>query len=510
MMLPLSIVLCLLFLPVFLSASPSLRRGLNINCGAKNVENIGGIQWIADDRFTKVGNTSDLDNPDLVPKLSSLRYFPDESARKYCFAIPAAKGAKYLIRTFYFYGGFDGGEEPPVFDQILGGTKWSTVNTSESYANGLANYYEIVTVSPRKTLSVCLARNEHTTSSPFISAIEVEHLEASMYNSTDFAMFALSTVARHRFGFDGQITGYPDDAFNRYWEPFTDANPVVESRSNASSLELWNRPPEMAFRRALTTSRGKDLVVRWPAMALPNASYYLALYFQDNRSPSPFSWRVFDVLVNGRTFYSGLNVSTDGAVVYGDNWSLAGPTEIRMVPAVGSPVGPVINAGELLMVVPLGGRTLTRDVIAMEALARSFGNPPSDWSGDPCLPQSNSWTGVTCSAGKFIRVVSLNLTNFGISGTLPSNIAKLTAISSLWLGGNKINGPIPDMSSLKQLVSLHLEDNQFNGTIPPSLGNLPKLQELYLQNNNLQGPIPDSLKQRKGIVLQVSPGNHGF
>ncbi|RZR77871.1 hypothetical protein BHM03_00003079 [Ensete ventricosum] len=382
-------------------------EGFSINCGSKNAENIGGIEWITDDSFVKVGNATDLNIPGIVPVLSSLRYFPDKSARKYCYVIPAAKGAKYLIRTTYFYGGFDGGNEPPVFDQIVGGTKWSTVDTSENYAKGLASYYEIIMASPGKTLSVCLARNEQTMSSPFISALEVQHLERSMYNSTDFAMYALSTVARHRFGHGGQITSYPDDPFNRYWEPFVDANPVVKSQTNVTSFEFWNLPPAMAFLKALTTSRGKNLTIQWPTVPLPNASYYLALYFQDNRSPSPFSWRVFDVSVNGKTFYSGLNVSTGGVVVVGNNWPLSGLTEIRLTPAVGSPVGPVINAGELSMVVPLGGRTLTRDVIAMEALARSFDNPPSDWSGDPCLPRQNAWTGVTCSGGKIMRVVSL-------------------------------------------------------------------------------------------------------
>ncbi|CAL9106404.1 unnamed protein product, partial [Musa acuminata var. zebrina] len=496
------LVFLLISLPPSLQASLSPPRGFSINCGSKNVENIGGIEWITDDSFVKVGNATDLNIPGIVPVLSSLRYFPDKSARKYCYVIPAAKGAKYLIRTTYYYGGFDGGNEPPVFDQIVGGTKWSTVDTSENYAKGLASYYEIIMASPGKTLSVCLARNEHTMSSPFISALEVQHLEGSMYNSTDFAMYALSTVARHRFGHGGQITSYPDDPFNRYWEPFVDANPVVDSQTNVTSFEFWNLPPAMAFLKALTTSRGKNLTIQWPAVALPNASYYLALYFQDNRSPSLFSWRVFDVLVNGKTFYSGLNVSTGGVVVVGDNWPLSGLTEIKLTPAVGSPVGPVINAGELSMVVPLGGRTLTRDVIAMEALARSFDNPPADWSGDPCLPRQSEWTGLTCSGGKIMRVVSMNLTNYGISGSLPSSIAKLTAISSIWLGGNKLSGPIPDMSSLKHLASLHLENNQLSGTVSPSLGYLPRLQELYLQNNDLQGPLPDSLKQRKGTIVQ--------
>ena len=43
----------------------------------------------------------------------------------------------------------------------------------------------------------------------------------------------------------------------------------------------------------------------------------------------------------------------------------------------------------------------------MEELARTFNDPPSDWSGDPCLPTENSWTGVTCSLGKHVRVVAL-------------------------------------------------------------------------------------------------------
>ncbi|XP_073010302.1 receptor-like protein kinase At3g21340 [Typha latifolia] len=500
------IAILFLCLPLCLHAFPP--RGYQINCGATKEDDIGDVKWIPDDGFIKVGNVSSLSIPNLIPVLSSLRYFPDKSANKYCYVIPVTKGAKYLIRTTYYYGGFDGGSKPPIFDQIIEGTKWSTVDTSQNYANGLSSYYEVIVAATGKSISVCLARNENTTSSPFISSLELMYLEDSMYNSTDFGSYALSTIARHSFGHEGPIVSYPDDPFNRYWQPFVDTDPIVESQSNVTSSDFWHLPPELVFQRAITTSRGKNLAVQWPAMELPNASYYLALYFQDNRNPSQFSWRLFDVLVNGETFFAGLNVSTDGSIVYGMNWPLAGQTRIELIPDVNSTVGPVINAGELLMVVPLGGRTRTRDVIAMEALARSFSYPPSDWSGDPCLPTGNSWTGVTCSQGRLARVVSLNLTNFGVGGMLPNALANLTAISSIWLGGNNITGVIPDMSSLKLLVSLHLENNQLSGSIPPSLGNLKRLRELFLQNNNLEGQIPDSLKRRRDINFQVSPGNH--
>ncbi|XP_020082848.1 putative leucine-rich repeat receptor-like serine/threonine-protein kinase At2g14440 [Ananas comosus] len=498
---------CILAFPPFLHALPN--KAYRINCGSTNSQTINGLEWWQpDDGFTKVGNVYNLTTVTVSPVLSTLRYFPDASARKYCYVIPVVKGGRYMVRTTYYYGGFDGGTEPPVFDQIVEGTTWSAVNTSESYAGGLAAYYEVVVAATGRSISVCLARNERTTSSPFISALELQQLENSMYNSTDFTAYALSTIARHSFGYNGSVISYPADQYNRNWEPFVDDEPVVESQSNVTTSDFWNLPPEVVFHRGITTSRGKNLTIQWPPMMLPDASYYLALYFQDNRSPSSLSWRAFDVSVNGSPFYRGLNISTAGSMVYGPNWSLSGLTQITLTPDVNSPVGPVINAGELFMIVTLGGRTHPRDVIAMEALARSFNTPPPDWSGDPCLPRQNSWTGVTCSEGKFARVVSLNLTNYGLGGgSLPYNIAKLTAISSIWLGGNNLTGTIPDMISLKLLKSLHLENNQLTGSIPPSLGELKRLQELFLQNNNLQGQLPDTLKSRRDINIRIYPGN---
>ncbi|KAF8411664.1 hypothetical protein HHK36_004222 [Tetracentron sinense] len=57
-----------------------------------------------------------------------------------------------MVRTTYYYGGFDGRKEPHVFDQIFEGTKWSTVNTTEDYAKGLTTYYEIVVAALGKAL----------------------------------------------------------------------------------------------------------------------------------------------------------------------------------------------------------------------------------------------------------------------------------------------------------------------------------------------------------------------
>ncbi|KAI4318395.1 hypothetical protein MLD38_032104 [Melastoma candidum] len=500
-------LLWLVSIPLLAHSQPA-PRGYLIDCGASNETQQGSLKYIPDDGFIAVGNKTTVKDPDVSLPLSTLRYFPDKSARKYCYVIPTIKGGRYLLRTTFYYGGFDGGTTPPVFDQIVDGMIWSTVDTAEDYAQGLSSFYEIFVAARGKTISVCLARNERTASDPFISTVELMYADDSVYNGTDFQRYALATIARATFGDAPDSIGYPDDVLNRLWQPFKTADPVVTSHSQVDPLDFWNTPPKAAFAEAITTSRGKSLSLKWPPLSLPESLYYVSLYFQDNRSPSPYSWRTFNVSINGKNFYSYVNTTAKGVTIYSAMWPLSGETEINMVPEADSPVGPLINAGEVLQLLPLGSKTVTRDVIAMEDLARSFNNPPSDWSGDPCLPENHSWTGVKCSQGNVTRIVSLNLTNAGISGSLPSSISDLTALSELWLGGNSLSGKIPEMGTLKELQTLHLEGNQFEGRIPKSLGELAMLKEIFLQNNKLNGKIPDSLRNKNGINLQVSPGNN--
>lgn len=183
-----------------------MHAGCLLNCGGSTNVTLGSLTYVPDEGFINVGKNIAVNAPNLLPILSSLRYFPDTSSRKYCYSIPVTKGEKYLVRTIYYYGRFDGGSQPPVFDQIIDGTKWSVVNTTLDFGRGLSSYYEVVVVAMEKSLSVCLARNAHTGHSyPFISALEVEHLDGSVYNPTDFKKYALVTVARHTFGADGDI-----------------------------------------------------------------------------------------------------------------------------------------------------------------------------------------------------------------------------------------------------------------------------------------------------------------
>ncbi|KAL8097108.1 hypothetical protein AgCh_030274 [Apium graveolens] len=480
-------------------------RGYLINCGSTTeVVEENGLRYVPDHDYISVGNIATINKPGVMPRLTSLRYFNDTFARKFCYILPVKQGEKFLVRATYYYGQFDGGKEPPIFDQIIDGTLWGIVNTTEDYDKGLTSYYEIVVKAQSNSLSVCLARNGHTVSTPFISALEVLVLSKALYNATDFDKYGLTTIARTSFGSGRDIISYPDDPFNRYWQPFWDKNVVENSQTNVTPSAFWNSPPAKAFQSALTSSRGSTLTVRWTEYELPSSQYYVALYFQDTRTESPDHWRNFNVSINNETLYNDINVTTRGLTVYGTEMFLQGKIEITMTPRSDMSVGPVISAGEILHFLPISGRTLLGDAIVMEEFSKSLVNLPPDWTGDPCLPKAQSWTGVTCTGGEQVRIVTLNLTGLGISGTLPKDIAKLSAISSMWFADNNISGPIPDMTSMNSLESLHLEGNQLEGSIPQSLGQLPKLSELFLQNNQLTGIIPNNLSTRKDINMQVS------
>ncbi|KAJ9182080.1 hypothetical protein P3X46_006110 [Hevea brasiliensis] len=502
-----TIILSLLSLSVSQSPPP---RGTLINCGSTAPSIVGGRQWLPDAGFISRGTSKNLTIPVLSPILSTVRSFPlkNNLHRKSCYVVPVFRGAKYMIRTTYFYGGINGNSAPPVFDQIVDGTFWSVVNTTEDYANGMASYYEGVFLAQGKTMSLCIGANSYTDSDPFISGLEFVILGGSLYNSTDFNRYGLSLVARHSFGYNGSIIRYPDDPFDRFWEPFGKKDTTISKNKKTSISGIWNLPPLKVFETELTRSQSGPLELRWPLASLRHSMYYIAVYFADDRNSSAGPSRGFNVSINGITYYKNFSLTQAGAAVFATQWPLGGLTTVTLTTPPGSSFAPLINAGEIFEVMVLGGLTLTRDVIALEKLKRSLQNPPLDWNGDPCMPRQYSWSGITCSEGRRIRVITLNLTSMGLSGSVSPSIARLTALTDIWLGNNNLSGSIPELGSLKMLQTLHLENNQFTGEIPSSLESIKNLRELFLQNNNLTGPIPNSLTGKPGLYLRTSPGNH--
>lgn len=141
------------------------------------------------------------------------------------------------------------------------------------------------------------------------------------------------------------------------------SNVTQAGSSNVSVSGFWNLPPLKIFQTHMGSDKLKSLELRWPPKSLQSSKFYISLYFASNKKSS-FSGsgsRILNIGVNGISYYHGLNVTSDGVVVFARQWPLSGPTTITLTPTANSSLGPVINAGEIFDLVPLGGRTVTRD-----------------------------------------------------------------------------------------------------------------------------------------------------
>lgn len=157
------------------------------------------------------------------------------------------------------------------------------------------------------------------------------------------------------------FTRYPDDQFDRFWEPYGESDPTISTNRNVSVSGIWNLPPSKVFETELTTGQSNPLELKWPPVPLPNLTYYIALYFAEDRDSEVTGSRLLNISINGVTYYKNLSVTSVGSAVFATWWPLYGVTTVTLAPATGSSFGPLINAGEVFNVMALGGRTLTRD-----------------------------------------------------------------------------------------------------------------------------------------------------
>ncbi|KAI5352460.1 hypothetical protein L3X38_005351 [Prunus dulcis] len=98
-----------------------------------------------------------------------------------------------------------------------------------------------------------------------------------------------------------------------------------------------------------------------------------------------------------------------------------------------------------------------------------------------------SWFGVLCNPNH--RVWSLDLVNLSLHGSFEP-LALLDDLLVLNLNGNRLSGPIPNLSNLTRLQILILSHNQLSGDFPITITKLYDLQRVDLSYNKLSGEIP--------------------
>ncbi|CAB4315340.1 unnamed protein product [Prunus armeniaca] len=110
---------------------------ISIDCGlagnSSYAEKTTGINYISDETFIDTG-----ERKSILPEYSnryqqpytSLRSFPE--GKRNCYEINVTDGCKYLIRSSFVYGNYDGQNKVPKFDLHLGANLWSMVKLGSS------------------------------------------------------------------------------------------------------------------------------------------------------------------------------------------------------------------------------------------------------------------------------------------------------------------------------------------------------------------------------------------
>ncbi len=92
------------------------------------------------------------------------------------------------------------------------------------------------------------------------------------------------------------------------------------------------------------------------------------------------------------------------------------------------------------------------------------------------------------------RVMSIDLLDNNLTGSLPNEIEQLSALTNIDLGFNQLEDTIPSaIKNLKQLNALYLDNNTLTGALPKAFSELNNLKILYLNNNALSGCFDSSL-----------------
>ncbi|KAJ8756348.1 hypothetical protein K2173_025160 [Erythroxylum novogranatense] len=164
-------------------------------------------------------------------------------------------------------------------------------------------------------------------------------------------------------------------------------------------------------------------------------------------------------------------------------------------------------------------------------------------SFDPSLDSWNisnsllicSWTGIQCDHMN-VSVVSVDISNSNISGTLSPVITELRSLVNLSLAGNSFSGDLPrelhklarlrflnisdnlfsgeldlDFSQMKELEVFDAYDNSFKGSLPLGVTQLAKLRHLDFGGNYFSGTIPSSYGSLEQLNYLSLKGNslHG-
>ncbi|KAE9621397.1 putative transferase [Lupinus albus] len=387
----------------------------------------------------------------LQQQLWHVRSFP--KGVRNCYRINVISGTKYLIRTNFNYGNYDGLNEVLIFDLHIGANPWDTVKFHNA---SLSSVIEIIHSPPLDFIHICLVNIGQGT--PFISSIELRALKNSTYD-TELGFLAL--LRRYDLGStSGSTYRFSDDVYDRIWVPlgFELWTQVSTSLSNENLTQNAYKPPAIVMSTAATPINSSAAFELYWDPDNVNIQYKVCMHFNEVQKLKPKETRSFNITLNGEYWYGPMVPSYQMTSTIFSPLTLTGATRylFSFFKTETSTLPPIINAIEIYIVKDLSQpETEQDDVDAITNIKETYG-VDRNWQGDPCAPIAYMWEGLNCSSdgNKPPRITNLDLSSSGLTGKIPSYISKLTMLQYLDLSNNSLSGAIPDF--LTQMQSLKI------------------------------------------------------
>ncbi|CAD5328535.1 unnamed protein product [Arabidopsis thaliana] len=469
-----------------------------------------GLNFSSDAGFISSGKSGTIKTEDsdfgvkYIKPYKQLRYFPEGTRN--CYNLTVMQGTHYLIRAVFIYGNYDDRKQKAKFDLHLGPNFWATINLEEIL--GAGNYIpvqdgiieEIIHMPKSNSLDICLVKTGPTT--PFISALELRPLRDDTYTTTTGSLKLIARWYFNNVDFSDSpesIVRYPYDVHDRLWNvnfddyESTNINTTTPVNTTVNAFDL---PQAIISKASIPKGAGKPWSRSW---LIPNQDddVHLYLHFAEIQALKPSDTREFSILWNKNTiisdYYSPLEFMADTKPIRTSSKCDGGVCSLDLTRTKWSTLPPSCNAMEVFGLLQLlQTETDENDVTTLKNIQATYRIQKTNWQGDPCVPIQYMWTGLNCS-NMFPsippRIISLDFSNFGLNGTISS-----------------------DIQYLNQLQKLDLSNNNLTGKVPEFLGKMKLLTVINLSGNNLSGSIPQSLRkmEKNGLITLLIKGNENL
>ncbi|KAL0865307.1 hypothetical protein Bca101_044425 [Brassica carinata] len=430
---------CATFSIVHLSHSQNQQGFISLDCGLPSNESpysepFTNLTYISDAGFVHGGKTGTIHNDlktHFMKPYTGLRYFPD--GIRNCYNLSVIQDTKYLIRTLFVYGNYDGLNASPRFDLYLGPNIWTTVDAKLS-GPGMAQ--EIIHITRSNVLEICLVKTG--TSTPLISALELRPLPYDTYITRTGS---LKYVDRIFFSNSENGVRYPEDVYDRAWSPFL---PVEWTQINTTldvvdSHKDYNPPQEVIKTAAIPANASEPMTFSW-TLDTSDDETYAYLYMADIQKLRNNETREFDIIANGKVEFDPYSPMKFEVEVLFNRVPLkceGGLCRVQLSRTRKSTLPPLMNALEIFQVIEFPqSETNQAEVIAMKNIRATYSLNKISWQGDPCVPKQFVWSGLRCNVIDVStppRIVALDLSSSGLSGDIPPMIQNLTQLQELYV-----------------------------------------------------------------------------